>query len=40
MVWEKTSIAEKVIKLFFNENIAPKKKFNSRIITEVDEGNH
>ena len=40
MVWEKTSIAEKVIKLFFNENIAPKKKFNSRIIIEVDEGNH
>ena len=50
MVWEETSIAEKIIKLFPNENIVLNKKFNNRkpdiwfkdnnIIIEVDEGNH
>ena len=50
MVWEEASIAEKIIKLFPNENIALNKKFNNRkpdiwfknhnFITEVDEGNH
>ena len=50
MVWEETSIAEKIIKLFSKENIALNKKFNNRkpdiwfkdynIIIEVDEGNH
>ena len=50
MVWEETSIAEKIIKLFPHENIVLNKKFNNRkpdiwfkdnnIIIEVDEGNH
>ena len=50
MVREETSIAEKIIKLFPNENIVLNKKFNNRkpdiwfkdnnIIIEVDEGNH
>ena len=50
MVWEETSIAEKIRKLFPHENIALNKKFNNRkpdiwfknhnIIIEVDEGNH
>ena len=50
MVWEETSIAEKIIKLFSNENIVLNKKFNNRkpdiwfknynFIIEVDEGNH
>ena len=50
MVWEETSIAEKIIKLFAHENIVLNKKFNNRkpdtwfkdnnIIIEVDEGNH
>ena len=50
MVWEETSIAEKIIKLFPNENIVLNKKFNNRkpdiwfknhnLIIEVDEGNH
>ena len=50
MVWEETSIAEKIIKLFPIENIVLNKKFNNRkpdiwfkdnnIIIEVDEGNH
>ena len=50
MVREKTSIAEKIVKLFPNENIVLNKKFNNRkpdiwfkdnnIIIEVDEGNH
>ena len=49
MIWEETSIAEKII-LFHKENIALNKKFNNRkpdiwfkdynIIIEVDEGNH
>ena len=30
MVWEETSIAEKIIKLFPNENIVLNKKFNYR----------
>ena len=50
MVREETSIAEKIIKLFPNENIVLNKKFNNRkpdiwfknynFIIEVDEGNH
>ena len=50
MVWEETSIAEKIIKLFPNDNIVLNKKFNNRkpdiwlknrsLIIEVDEGNH
>ena len=50
MVREKTSIAEKIVKLFPNENIVLNKKFDNRkpdiwfkdnnIIIEVDEGNH
>ena len=50
MIWEETSIAEKIIKLFPEENIVLNKKFNNRkpdiwskdynIIAEVDEGNH
>ena len=50
MVREETSIAEKIIKLFPNENIVLNKKFNNRkpdiwfknhnLIIEVDEGNH
>ena len=50
MVREETSIAEKIIKLFSNENIALNKKFNNKkpgiwfknhnLIIEVDEGNH
>ena len=45
-----TSIAEKIIKLFPDENIVLNKKFNNRkpdiwfknhnLIIEVDEGNH
>ena len=50
MVREKTSIAEKIIKLFPHKNIALNKKFNIRksdiwfknynFIIEVDEENH
>ena len=50
MVWEDTSIAEKIIKVFLYENIVLNKKFNNRkpdiwvknhnLIIEVDEGNH
>ena len=50
MVWEETSIAEKIIKLFPRKDIALDKKFDNRkpniwfkshkIIIEVDEGNH
>ena len=50
MVWEETSIAEKIIKLFPNDNVVLNKKFNNRkpdiwfkyhsLIIEVDEGNH
>ena len=50
MVWEETSIAEKMIKLFPSENIVLNKKSNNRkpdiwfknhdLIIEVDEGNH
>ena len=50
MVREETSIAEKIIKLFPNENIVLNKKFNNRkpdiwfknhnLIIEVDERNH
>ena len=50
MVREETSIAEKIIKLFSNENIALNKKCNNRkpdifflnhnLIIEVDEQNH
>ena len=50
MVREETSIAEKIIKLFPNENIVLNKKFNNRkpdiwfknhnLIIEIDEGNH
>ena len=50
MIWEETSIAEKIIKLFPKENIKLNNKFNNRkpdiwfkdynIIIEVDEGNH
>ena len=50
MIWEETSIAKKIIKLFPEENIALNKKFNNRkpdiwfegynIIIEADEGNH
>ena len=49
MVWEETSIAEKIIKLFPNENIVLNKKFNNRKpdiwfknhdLIEIDEGNH
>ena len=50
IVGEETSRAEKIIKLFPNENIALNKKFNNRkpdiwfknhnLIIEVDEGNH
>ena len=50
MVWEETSIAEKITKIFSNENIALNKKINNRkldiwfknhnLIIEVDEGNH
>ena len=49
MVYEEISIAEKIIKLFPNEDIVLNKKFNNRkpvfwfkdhnIIIEVDEGN-
>ena len=50
MIREETSIAEKIIKLFPNENVVLNKKFNDRkpdiwfkdhdCIVEVDEGNH
>ena len=50
MLQEETSIAEKIIKLFPDENIVLNKKFNHRkpdiwfknynIIIEGDEGNH
>ena len=50
MIWEETSIAEKIIKLFPKENIKLNNKFNNRkpdtwfkdynIIIEGDEGNH
>ena len=50
MVREETSIAEKIIKLFPNENIVLNKKLNNRkpdiwfknqnLTIEVDEGNH
>ena len=50
MAPEETSIAEKIIKLFPDENIVLNKKFNNRkpdiwfknhnLIIEVDEGNH
>ena len=50
MIWEETSIAEKIIKLFPEENIVLNKNFNNRkpdtwfkdynIIAKVDEGNH
>ena len=50
MIWEKTTIAEKIIKLLPKENIALNQKFNNKktgiwfkdhkIIIEVDEGNH
>ena len=50
MIREETSIAEKIIKLFPEENIVLNKNFNNRkpdiwskdynIIVEVDEGNH
>ena len=50
MVWEETSIAEKIKKLFPHEDIVLNKKFNNRkpdiwftnhnFIIEVDEGNH
>ena len=49
MIWEETSIAEKIIESFPKENIELNKKFNNRkpdiwfknyIIIEVDEGNH
>ena len=50
MVQEETSIAEKIMKLFPNKNIALNKKFNNRkpdiwfknhnLIIEVDEGNN
>ena len=50
MVQEETSIAEKTIKLFPNENIVLNKKLNNRkpdiwfknqnLTIEVDEGNH
>ena len=50
MLQEETSIAEKIIKLFPDENIVLNKKFNNRkpdiwfknhnLIIEVDEGNH
>ena len=50
MVQEETSIAEKIMKLFSDENIILNKNFNDRkpdiwfknhnLIIEVDEGNH
>ena len=50
MIWEETSIAEKMIKLFPRESIELNKEFNNRktdiwfkdcnIIIEVDQGNH
>ena len=50
MAREETSLAEKIIKLFPNENVVLNKKFNNRkpniwfenhnLIIEVDEGNH
>ena len=50
MVHEETSIVEKIIKIFTNENIVLNKKFNNKkkdvwfknhnLIIEVDEGNH
>ena len=50
MVWEETSIAEKLIKLFPDENIVLNKNVNGRkpdiwfknhnLIIDVDEGNH
>ena len=50
MIWEETSIAQKLINLFPEENIVLNKKFNDRkpdiwfreydIIIELDEGNH
>ena len=50
MVWEETSIAEKIKKRFSRENIVLNKEFNNRKpdiwfknhnpITEVDQGNH
>ena len=50
MVWEETSIVEKIIKLFPNEYIVLNKKFNNRkpdlwfknhnLIIDVDEGNY
>ena len=50
MVREETSIAEKIMKLFSDENIILNKNFNDRkpdiwfknhnLIIEVDEGNH
>ena len=50
MVWQETSIAEKIIKLFSNENIVFNEKSNNRkpgfwfknhnLTIEVDEENH
>ena len=50
MIWEETSIAEKIIEPFPKENIGLNKKFNNRkpdiwfkdhdIIIKGDEGNH
>ena len=50
MILEERSTAEKIIKLFPNENFVLNKKFNNRepdiqfkkhnLIIEVDEGNH
>ena len=50
MAREKTSVAEKIMKLFPNENIVLNKKFNNRkpliwfknhnLTIEADEGNH
>ena len=50
MVHEETSIAEKIMKLFPNENIVLNKNFNNKksdiwftnhnINIEIDEGNH
>ena len=50
MVWEETSIAEKLIKLFPDENIVLNKNVNGRkpdiwfknhnLIIDVDEGNY
>ena len=50
MIWEETSIAQKIINLFSEENIVLNEKFNDGkpdiwfrdydIIIELDEGNH